>query len=119
MTTELDIYRADLIDSRTLAEVDPEDRPETEQPWIEALKQELADYWDEVQLRDGLTLIHDRYFTEYARELAKDIGAIERKANWPLNHIDWKAAADELKHDYTEVDVEVDGIEDTYWALTN
>jgi hypothetical protein len=52
----------------------------------------------------GETLIRESYFEDYARELAEDIGAIDPKANWPLNHIDWEAAADELKGDYMEVD---------------
>lgn len=59
----------------------------------------------------GQALIRDSYFEEYARELAGDIGAIEDDAGWPNRHIDWEAAADELKQDYTSVDF--DGV--TYW----
>ena len=59
----------------------------------------------------GATLIRDSYFTEYAQDLAEDIGAIDRDSNWPATHIDWDAAADELKTDYTCVDF--DGVE--YW----
>jgi len=51
----------------------------------------------------GETLISEDSFTEYARELAEDIGAIDRNAAWPLRHIDWDAAADELKTDYMEI----------------
>lgn len=60
----------------------------------------------------GATLIRDSCFQEYAEELAEDIGAVDRDARWPLNHIDWEAAADELKQDYTAINF--DGI--TYWA---
>jgi predicted RNA-binding Zn-ribbon protein involved in translation (DUF1610 family) len=60
----------------------------------------------------GASLIRDSYFRDYAEELANDIGAIDRNATWPLNHIDWDAAADELKQDYTEVDY--DGV--SYWV---
>ena len=59
----------------------------------------------------GETLIRDSYFTEYAEQLAEDIGAIDRNANWPKNHIDWDAAAEELKSDYTCISF--DGID--YW----
>lgn len=52
----------------------------------------------------GETLIRDSYFTEYAEQLADDIGAIDKDAKWPLNHIDWEAAADELAADYVELD---------------
>ena len=52
----------------------------------------------------GEALIHRRYFVEYARQLAEDIGAIEPNAGeWPRRHIDWQAAADELEEDYTSV----------------
>lgn len=52
----------------------------------------------------GETLIRREYFPEYARQLADDIGAINRDAKWPLSHIDWEAAADELENDYTVID---------------
>ena len=59
----------------------------------------------------GVTLINDDYFEDYARELARDIGAISDDAGWPATCIDWKKAADELKVDYTSV--EYDGY--TFW----
>lgn len=59
----------------------------------------------------GSTLIRDSYFKDYAQELAEDIGSIKGNEEWPLRHIDWDAAADELKQDYTSVTF--DGIE--YW----
>lgn len=52
----------------------------------------------------GETLIRDSYFEDYARELAEDIGAIDRNATWLNNFIDWEAAADALKMDYTSVE---------------
>ena len=51
-----------------------------------------------------VTLIHESYFENYAQEMAEDIGAIDPKATWPLNHIDWEAAAEELQNDYTQID---------------
>jgi hypothetical protein len=54
--------------------------------------------------RHGETLIRESYFRDYAEEMADDIGAIDKEAKWPLNHIDWDAAAAELKQDYSEVD---------------
>lgn len=58
-----------------------------------------------------VTFIRDNYFTEYAKELASDIGAINNDMAWPLNHIDWAAAAHALKVDYATV--QIDGT--TYW----
>jgi hypothetical protein len=52
----------------------------------------------------GETLIHENYFEEYAQQTAEDIGAIDPNANWPLNCIDWKEAADQLKQDYSTID---------------
>lgn len=60
----------------------------------------------------GVTLIKDSYFERYAEELADDIGAIDRRANWPLNCIDWKKASEELQYDYTCVTL--DG--NDYWV---
>jgi antirestriction protein len=48
----------------------------------------------------------------YAQDFAEDIGAIDRNAGWPLGCIDWEAAADELKSDYSSI--EFDGV--TYWV---
>lgn len=43
-------------------------------------------------------------FEEYAEQLAEDIGAIDpHMSGWPLQHIDWKAAAEHLAMDYEEV----------------
>jgi hypothetical protein len=62
--------------------------------------------------RYGETLIRDSYFEDYARDLAEDIGAIKENASWPNNYIDWEAASEALKQDYTSV--EFDGV--TYWV---
>lgn len=72
---------------------------------------EAADKLQEIGDNYEPTLIRDSYFTTYAEELADDIGAIDRDARWPLNHIDWEAAASELQMDYTSVTL--DGID--YW----
>ena len=59
-----------------------------------------------------VTLIRDSYFQEYAEELAGDIGAIDPKAAWPANCIDWEEAASQLQMDYMAV--EFGGVK--YWA---
>lgn len=59
----------------------------------------------------GETLIRESYFKDYAQELAEDIGAINKDANWPNDCIDWDKAADELRVDYMAVDY--DGV--TYY----
>ena len=56
--------------------------------------------------RYGEAFIAESYFEEYAEQLADDIGAINGKEGWPLMHIDWKAAADDLKQDYTSVELQ-------------
>ena len=52
----------------------------------------------------GEALIPEDDFEDYARQLADDIGAIDSDANWPTCHIDWEAAAADLRMDYTEVE---------------
>jgi hypothetical protein len=74
---------------------------------LNAQGEESSDDWSY-----GATLIRDSYFTEYARELTEDIGAIPNDAAWPLHCIDWEWAARELRMDYTPV--EFDGV--TYWV---
>ena len=59
----------------------------------------------------GATLIRDSFFTDYARDLAEEIGCIKKSDRWPYTCIDWEKAADELKHDYVTLDY--DGVE--YW----
>lgn len=55
--------------------------------------------------------IADSHFEDYARELAEDIGAIDKDAGWPCGYIDWPRAAEALQIDYSSV--EING--DTYW----
>ena len=59
----------------------------------------------------GEALIRDSYFQTYTMELADDIGAIPKDAQWPCTCIDWEKATRELKYDYTAVDFA--GV--TYW----
>jgi hypothetical protein len=61
--------------------------------------------------RYGETLIRDSYFTEYAQELAADLGALKSVEEWPYTCIDWDKAARELQRDYSSA--ELDGV--TYW----
>lgn len=68
---------------------------------------EISGYMD----RDE-TLINDAYFEDYARELAENCGMLPSNRSWPLNCIDWDAAADALKEDYTSA--EWDGV--TFWG---
>lgn len=65
---------------------------------LEELESQISEW------NSGETLIPECNFTEYAEQLAEDIGAIDHNASWPLNRIDWEAAADDLKADYTAVE---------------
>ena len=56
-------------------------------------------------------LIRDSYFTEYAEELADDIGLVPSGSDWPARCIDWEQAAAELQMDYSSAEFE--GV--TYW----
>lgn len=74
---------------------------------ISSLLNNLRGYGGDEQWRGDwypITLIRDSYFEEYAQELAKDIGALDRNASWPNNCIDWKQASKELEIDYSSVD---------------
>lgn len=111
---------ADVLDSRdieerisdlkAMIETDPhdEDAREELEGWLE-LKGQLdhSPNWEH-----GMQVIHDNYFEDFAQQLAEDIGAIDREAGWPACHIDWEAAAESLRMDYTHAKVR--GHE--YWA---
>lgn len=68
----------------------------------------IADTLERVGDHQDVTLIRDDYFTTYAEQLAEDIGAIDRNAQWPMSYIDWEAAANALRQDYSEC--ELDGV---------
>jgi hypothetical protein len=53
----------------------------------------------------GVFLIAEDYFVDYAQDMADSIGAIDSNAGWPLNFIDWDAAAEALKSDYQSVHI--------------
>lgn len=77
---------------------------------LESLRDEIGNKGDLIDDSNG-PFVMDADFADYARELAEDIGAIDRNAGWPLGCIDWDRAADALKMDYSTVDWEGD----TYW----
>lgn len=106
----------DIIDSRDIIDrIDylesEENRTEEEEAELKALQALAEEGEGSPDWKHGETLIRDSYFEEYAEELANDIGAVNSKASWPNNCIDWEKAADELKQDYFSVDF--DGID--YW----
>lgn len=94
----------------TLAEWDEGDDGQ-ELKALLALQEEAEGYASD--WRHGAALIRDSYFETYAQDLAEDMyGQQLSKAHWPFDQIDWEAAADALKADYTSVDY--DGVE--YWV---
>jgi hypothetical protein len=122
MTTKdwTDLEGEDVIDSRDLIEAAQALRDELEEEEREPTEDEarfLAEFdaAERTGIEDfpyGAALIQVKYFTEYARQLADALGAIDREADWPLAHIDWEAAADALKQDYADVVL----FETTYYA---
>lgn len=121
----IEIYRDALtgagvdIDTATTANFDPDEFGENgaevaewlaEYEALKALENEAEGYAPDWPY--GETLIRDSYFEDYAKELADDTGMTNRDARWPNNHIDWTAAAEELKGDYTAVQFR----DATYWV---
>ena len=73
--------------------------------------EELRTLRDEIpEWRYGEALINDDYFVEYAQDLAEDLG-MDRNQPWPYSCIDWDAAADALKTDYSSCEYQGE----TYW----
>lgn len=111
-------YHDDVLDSRDIierlaelvaeAEEAADDGTEMEQAAAEELAMLVAvdregrdtfDDWD-----DGVTLVADRYFRDYAMELADDLGLLPKEYSWPTSCIDWDQAARELRMDYTSME---------------
>lgn len=92
-----------IIDLRDIVE-NKETEPDTYEAWKIALWDD-AGYQIEDVAENEPTMIPASDFTEYAQELAEEIGAIDPAAKWPVYCIDWERAARELKMDYTSVQV--------------
>lgn len=94
----------------------PDDAKELE--LLESLLSDMCGYGGNHQWEGDWyphTLINDDYFQTYAEEHAKDCDMVGREASWPSRHIDWEAAAEELKQDYSAVEVKnADGESTTY-----
>jgi antirestriction protein len=92
-----------IIDLRDIVE-NKETESDTYEAWKKALWDDAGYAIDDVAENEP-TMIPAYDFTAYAQELAEDIGAIGRDAQWPVYCIDWERAARELKMDYASVQV--------------
>lgn len=53
----------------------------------------------------GVSGFAEHYAVEYAQEYASDVAGMDRAEPWPFNHINWDDATEDLKEDYTEVEI--------------
>lgn len=76
---------------------------------IDSLKDEI----DSAQWENGIRLIRDGYFEQFAEDEADNMGYFSgvSSSDWPFSCIDWRRAARELRSDYRQVNF--DG--ETYW----
>lgn len=106
---ELETERDEFIDALPGDISDQEDTAEQKEQWdetdegkelkeLEDLKEEIGSEW-----KYGVALIPEADFTDYAQELAEEVGDYNPDAGWPTNCIDWERAARELKMDYAEI----------------
>lgn len=87
--------------------VDPDEV--TERDLLKSALDDLKGYGGDHQWQGDwypVTLIRESYFETYARELAEDIGAVSKDAEWPAYCIDWERAANDLLIDYSEVEID-------------
>jgi len=92
----------ELVDLRDDEDHEFQDYEQEELDELLELESEIGSL--EENARNGVYFIDEDYFVEYAKELAYDIGVVSDDLSWPATHIDWDAAADELRMDYTEVE---------------
>lgn len=97
--------RIDELEAREDDDETPLDEDEKTElkAWRELVEE--AEGYSGDRWRDGIFFISEESFEDYAEELASDIGAIDRDADWPLSFIDWTRAADALKQDYTSTEI--------------
>ena len=91
-------------------ELDEDDAEELEQ--LKALAQEVEAHTGPEYYKQGVMLIAEGYFEQYAQEMAEGIGAIEGIDVWPATCIDWEKATDAMKQDYSSIGF--DG--EIYWV---
>lgn len=94
-----------MIDTRELIEElrnleleEEEDLTEEDRERMDVINDVLDEIGNDAQ--DGVALIPEDEFEEYAQQLAEDIGAINDDTAWPCTCIDWERAARELSMDY-------------------
>lgn len=123
MTKEI-TNNEEMIDSRdviarieeleSLAEDCKEDGEEMDEDEAKELK-DLKAFAEEAESSPdwiyGETLIREDYFTQYIEDLISDCYEMPKEINsgeWPWRHvtIDYEAAAEEAKVDYTEADLD-------------
>ena len=91
---------ADTLNEATAELEDWQSEHQEELDELNALESEVGDEW-----MHGESLIPADGFADYARDLAEDLhGNAIRDAAWPFDHIDWEAATDDLKSDYSSVE---------------
>ena len=76
---------------------------------LKALKDLASEAESSPNWTHGESLIRESYFEDYIRELVDDCYPMPEgfsNGEWPWRHMtmDWEAAANEAKQDYTEVD---------------
>lgn len=105
-----ELSNADTIQTDTLEEVlymlEARDDEQLSSEQLK-LREELRDVESYCEdFHHGETLIRSGdAFVDYAQQLAEDCGMIPESRSWPLYCIDWDYAAQELAHDYSEVEV--------------
>lgn len=93
------IARREELESQQAGDLDTDELRELLE--IRELEEEAP---GEDSFESGVFFIREDKFVEYAEQLADEIGAVDRNANWPICHIDWDAAADSLSQDYSTVE---------------
>lgn len=122
LQAELDGKASDLSDATEVEEIYAIKAAGDElQEQIETLREDIAGIQSQINLlkeedldpilelkndmshsewKDGVTLIPEGEFEDYARELAEELGAVDTDT-WPGRCIDWELAAHELAADYS------------------
>lgn len=77
---------------------------EEQQDELTALEDAISEI-GETYAEDGVILIPENEFVEYAEQVCKENGYVDKNIPWWIV-IDWDATADNIRQDYSEVEIE-------------
>ena len=96
------LERIEELEDIAVIDREPEDQEELDK--LYEFKDEVG---NDTEFEGGITFLAEDYFPAYAEEFVQDVyGSGVVLPDWVTRHIDWEEVAEELKVDYTTVELD-------------